>query len=55
MCRYCTRLKDQLLILRQAARFENLPEDENDRNICLPKDACERIKQALRDLSPKSP
>ena len=52
MCKYCSRLKDQLIILRLAARIEDLPTDETDRSPGLTEDASERIKKALRNLDP---
>ena len=55
MCKYCSRIKDQLFILRHASRFRGLPEDETNRTDCLSKDACERIKQAMRDYTVKNP
>jgi predicted anti-sigma-YlaC factor YlaD len=51
MCKYCNRLNKQLLILRNAARLEAFPEDEIEPTHCLTKDACERIKQAMRDFT----
>ena len=55
MCKYCNRLKIQLLILRYAARLEAFPEDEIDRTHCLTTDAGKRIKQAMRDLTTTNP
>ena len=55
MCKYCNRLNNQLIILRNAARLEAFPEDEIDRTHCLTKDACERIKQAMRDFTAANP
>ena len=49
MCKYCNRFKNQLMILRDAARLEDLPEDDLDPSQCLSKEACDRIKQAMRD------
>ena len=54
MCKYCKRLNNQLIILRNAARLEAFPEDE-DGTHCLTKDACERIKQAMRDFTAAKP
>ena len=52
MCRYCNRFKKQLLILRNAAGLEDIHEEEFGLSHSLSKEARERIKQALRDLSP---
>jgi len=52
MCRYCNRFKKQLLILRHAVGLENIYEDERGHFHSLSKEARERIKQAMRDLSP---
>lgn len=55
MCKYCNRLKNQLLILRKTARLEDLPEDEIYRAQSLSKETRERIKRAMRDLVLKTP
>ena len=55
MCKSCSRLNNQLLILRNAVRFEAFPEDEIDRTQGLTKDACERIKQAMRNFTAANP
>lgn len=52
MCRYCNRFKKQLLILRKAAGLENIHEEDFNRSPSLSKETRERIKQAMRDLSP---
>ena len=52
MCRYCNRFKKQLLILRNAVRREEIHEEDLGRYPCLSKETHERIKQAMRDLSP---
>ena len=51
MCKYCKRFKSQLLILRNAARLEEMPEDDAERSASLPPAARVRIKQALKDFS----
>jgi hypothetical protein len=55
MCKYCRRLKKQLLILRYAARLEPFTDDEIDRSLRLTKDARQRIKQAMKDFSSSDP
>ena len=52
MCRYCYRFKKQLQILRNAAGLEDIHEDDLGRSPSLSKETRERIKQAMRDLSP---
>jgi hypothetical protein len=48
MCKYCRRFKDQLLLLRKAVRFENLPGHDVDESVSLPLEIRERIKQTMR-------
>ena len=55
MCKYCNRLKNQLLMIRGAARFEELTDDAVDESQCLPEEACQRIKQAMRNHASKFP
>ena len=55
MCKYCNRLRSQLLTLRKAARLEDWPEDEINRAQRLSKETRIRIKQALREMALKSP
>jgi thioredoxin-related protein len=52
MCKYCRRLKKQLLIIKHAVRLEDIPGDLIDRSLSLSKETRERIKQAMRDYSP---
>ena len=52
MCRYCNRFKKQLLVLRKAAGLEDIHEEDLGRSPSLSKETRERIKQAMRDLSP---
>ena len=52
MCRYCNRFKKQLLILRKAAGLEDIHEEDFGRSPSLSKETYERIKQAMRDLTP---
>ena len=46
MCKYCSRFKNQLLILRNAVNQEYIPEDKMD--AFLPEKTRERIKKTLR-------
>jgi hypothetical protein len=52
MCRYCNRFKKQLLILRNAVGLEDIHEKGRGHSHSLSNEARERIKQAMRDLSP---
>ena len=52
MCRYCNRFKKQLLILKNAAGFEDIHEDDLSCSPSLSKETRTRIKRAMRDLSP---
>ena len=47
MCRYCSRFKRQLLIIRAACRYLTQPLEEIDPAVTLPMDARRRIKAAL--------
>ncbi|MBT8373172.1 MAG: zf-HC2 domain-containing protein [Desulfobacterales bacterium] len=55
MCKYCNRFKNQLLMIRGAARLEDPTEDVDDPSQCLSEEACQRIKQAMENHTPKSP
>ena len=52
MCKYCDRLREQLLILRKAVRLENIPEDAGGQPGLLSEATRERIKRALREALP---
>ena len=52
MCKYCHRFKKQLLILRNAVALEDIDDKKLGHSASLSKDARDRIKQAMRDLSP---
>ena len=52
MCKYCHRFKKQLLILRDAVGLEDIEDKELGHSDSLSKEARDRIKQAMRDLSP---
>ncbi len=49
MCKYCRRFKDQLLLLRKAVRFEDLPGHDVDESVSLPLEIREQIKQTMRN------
>jgi len=53
MCKYCSRFKNQLLILRNAARLEDLTEDDLNQAHSLSKETRQRIKQSIRDCCSK--
>lgn len=52
MCRYCIRLRKQLLILRKAVRLEKIPEDTGGQPEGLSGATRERIKKAVREALP---
>lgn len=52
MCKYCNRLRKQLLILRKAIRLEIIPEDAGGQPDSLSEATRERIKRALREALP---
>jgi len=52
MCKYCNRFKKQLLILKNAVGLEDIHEEDVSRSHSLSKETRERIKQAMRNLSP---
>lgn len=50
MCKYCRRLKKQMLIIRKAVQAEDLRDESDGSALSLPPDAKERIKQKLTDV-----
>ena len=48
MCKYCARFKRQLLLIREVCRSEEMKPGESDDTRVLPKEAYDRIKQALQ-------
>ena len=54
MCRYCLRYYRQMQCLREIARDPRLQEAGMDESVCLPPEACERIKASLRSQDPPS-
>jgi hypothetical protein len=53
MCKYCNRLRKQLMILKKAVHLEKLPEDDIARSESLSEAARERIKRAVGKVSPR--
>jgi len=51
MCKYCTRFRRQLLLMREYSRSPQMAEDFLDPTVVLPPDARERIRQALKSSS----
>ncbi|MEA1948981.1 MAG: zf-HC2 domain-containing protein [Thermodesulfobacteriota bacterium] len=51
MCKYCSRFRRQLLLLREFSRSPQLAEDFPDLTVVLTQDARERILQALKSSS----
>ena len=49
MCKYCTRFRDQLLLIRKAIRTEEDPGEELRPSESSFSEPRERIKQTLRD------
>ncbi len=47
MCRFCSRYRSQLLILRKTIRFYVAQEEDREPSITLPPEARERIKRSL--------
>lgn len=47
MCKFCTRYRKQLLILREAIRLKSIHDEEIETPISLPSEARERIKRLL--------
>ena len=52
MCKYCNRLRKQLLTLREAVRLESLPGDAGGQPETLSEATRERIKRAVREAMP---
>jgi len=52
MCKYCNRLKKQLMILRHAVRLEEFSEADPSQQGSLSKATRERIKKAVREILP---
>ncbi len=49
MCKYCARFKQQLLILRDACRLEDLHGEDCDHTQTLPQAVRDRIKRSLSE------
>jgi hypothetical protein len=48
MCRFCSRYRDQLLLLREAMRLQAIQIEEMDSSITLPEEAKYRMKEVLK-------
>ncbi len=51
MCKYCTRFRRQIMMLRELCRSHRLDETFLDPAVDLSPDARERIRQALKSFS----
>ena len=52
MCKYCSRFKKQLLIIKKAVRIEKPAEDDPCQAASLSKVTRERIKKAVKEEQP---
>ena len=52
MCKYCSRFKKQLLIIKKAVRIEKPAEDDPCQTASLSKATRERIKKAVKEEQP---
>ena len=52
MCKYCSRFKKQLLIIKKAVRIEKPAEDDPCQTASLSKTTRERIKKAVKEEQP---
>ena len=52
MCKYCSRFKKQLLIIKKAVRIEKPVEDDPCQTASLSKATRERIKKAVKEERP---
>jgi hypothetical protein len=51
MCKYCNRFKKQLLIIRNAVRYQKLSEDDPAQAEFLSSATSERIKKTIKEIS----
>ena len=51
ICKYCNRFKKQLLIIRNAVRYQRLSEDDPAQAKFLSGATRERIKKAIKEIS----
>ncbi len=51
MCKYCTRFRRQLLLMREFSRSPQMAEDFLDTTVILPPDVRERIRKTLKSSS----
>ena len=47
MCKYCSRVKDQMMIIREACRLVDLCGEDSENTHPLPHDSRHRMKQTL--------
>jgi hypothetical protein len=52
MCKYCNRFREQLLIIRKAARIEKPAQDDPCQTASLSEASRERIKKAVKEQKP---
>ena len=52
MCKYCTRFRRQVKMLRELCTSHRLDENSPDPDVTLSSDACGRIREALKSSSP---
>jgi hypothetical protein len=52
MCKYCNRFRKQLLVMRNALRFEKITEDEPGQPGSLSEATRERLKKAVKAVLP---
>ena len=51
MCRYCARFQQQLLLIKQIARYAKPLESTTEDSVKLSEDARSRLKQTLKSAS----
>ena len=51
MCRYCARFQQQMLLIRQIARYAKPLESTTEESVKLSEDARARLKQTLKSAS----
>lgn len=51
MCKYCSRFRRQLMILRKMSRIETIFPKDVDQSMVLSMEARERLKKSLRSFS----
>ena len=51
MCRYCARFQQQMILIRQIARYAKPLESTTEESVKLSEDARARLKQTLKSAS----